>query len=355
MKIFQDKLQIIGMIAAIALAGFISWRYPIFLSTYRAASIIFPFGGETFPVDKPIELRWTSGNPGIRQIDLIPKSYVPIVLYQASVFGYPIYDTSGSYTFTPSARGVLPGEYYVKIYTAGSSEYSETTSPIKIITPQPPATPVVVISPNGGETFTLGSPIKIFWSGGKNKIWVGIAKGEYVPGGTYPLMAFITKDALPNSFLTWDGNLCVLANDCRPVTYWQPSGSIKVVVVSENADGDYCTQSPDRPCNLDASNGAFTIKTVPPSPSPAVVVPKKPAVSSPTPIKPKSQITPPTPSPTRSAPVITAIPPTSEITKQPLPSEESSFLDLKPQERKGFFNRILGGIKGVFSLFFGGD
>ncbi len=305
-SLMRKPFYIIGAVIAVVFVGIVFWTYP----PSQPAAIIAPLGGEKFFVDKPIEIRWTPGNPGIRQIDLIPQSFVPIVLYQVSVFGYPVYDTSGSYTFTPRERGVPVGDYYVKIYSATSGGDMTGTSPIRIIPSAPP--PVTVKSPNGGEVFGPGEPIRIFWSGGRNKVWVGIANGEYRQGTTDPLMAWVTKDGVPDGSVSWDGKLCVVANDCRPVSYWQPSGVIRAVVVSENSDGDYCTWA-DRPCNLDASDGTFMIKAAPSPPasatppSPAVVsapaptaAPKKPAVVAPVPVKPKTTATRP-PSPTSAS------------------------------------------------------
>lgn len=351
MRSFKDKLHIIGIIAALALASFASWKY----SSYQTASIITPLGGETYQLDKPVEIRWMSGNPGIRKIELIPQTYVPIVLHEVSVFGYPVYDTSGYFSFIPSAKGVPAGEYYVKIYSAVSGEYSETKSPIRIVSPQPPAVPVAVTSPNGGETYTLGSPIKISWSGGKNKVWVGIAKAEYTPGGTYPLMAFITKDAAPNGSLVWDGKLCVLPTDCRPVTYWEPSGFVKAVVVSENSEGFYCTYSPDMPCNIDASDGPFTVKAAVVAPPPPLVAPQPTTITPiPSPVQPKPTVVPSPP--VKSKPVLPVSPdikreisaPPQISDDEPLPGEPD-LPDVKPPERKSFLGRVWG----IFRSWFG--
>lgn len=344
MEFFKDKFQIMGVVTAIVLAGFVSWKY----SWYQTASIMAPLGGETYQLDKPIEIRWTPGNPGIRKIELISRTYVPIVLHEVSVFGYPVYDTSGYFTFVPSAKGVSLGEYYIKIYSAVSGEYSETKSPIRILAPQAPATPVRVISPNGGEIYTLDSPIKISWSGGKNKVWVGIAKAEYTTTGTYPLMDFITKDAAPNGSLVWDGKLCILSTNCRPVTYWEPLGLVKVVVVSENSEEDYCTQSPDRLCNIDASDSAFTVKAAIVAPSPTPAAPK-PTVIAPAPsiVRPKPTAV-PTPStkpksvqPTQSGSVKDINLP-SEVQKKPIIPNDSMLPGFKPPERPGILGRIWG-------------
>ena len=356
LKIFTEKMQVVGLIALLILAGLVVWRYPML----QTASIISPMGGETFLVDQTVEIRWTPGNPGIRMIELVPQSGSVITIYQTAVFAYPVPDTSGSFSFVPSARGVPPGQYHIRVYNANSSDYSVTINPIRIALPQSPMVPVVVQSPNGGEIYTLGGPIKISWSGGKNKVWVGIAKAEYFVGGTYPLMAFITKDAVPNSFLVWDGKLCVLPTDCRPVTYWQPDGSIKVVVVSENVDGDYCTQSPDRPCNLDASNAAFTVKAavvvtptpvssgqVKPSPT---VIPLKPVITPPPALKSK-----PPPAPT-SSPVPSPVSSPVPSTVRDIPSlsdEQRTPIEVKPIERRSFFGRFWEEVKGMISSLFG--
>lgn len=277
-------------------------------SSKQTASVLYPNAGGTFDLGKSLEIRWTPGAPGIQGIDLIPAASFQkyndpngyygdrVTVYYKQEYAYNSLnggDTSGSYSFVPSAYRVLAGSYYIKIFAANNSGViSISDAPITFVgsaavsppvsTPAPfvyptpalsiPATPVKVISPNGGESFTIDGSIRISWIGGKNKVQVAIAKGDYRPGTGDSHMGWITKNGAPNSYVFWDGNICVTPDYCRPVTYWQPSGSVKILVVSENDQGDICIQA-DRPCNLDVSDAPFTIKprSLLPLPSPSSV------------------------------------------------------------------------------------
>lgn len=305
---FNDTRIRFLVLMLLLVAGFYFFQYP----SRQFATILYPNTGGTFETGKPLEIRWTSGSPGIQGIDLIP--YASYQKYGVNAYGdtLRIYykqeyaynstggDTSGSYSFTPSTYQIPPGSYYIKISGANNSGItyvsdapiiliaSQTTSP-PVATPVPfsypspvssvPATPVKVISPNGGETFTVDGSIRISWIGGKNKVQVAIAKGDYRPGTGDSHMGWITKNGVPNSSVFWDGNICVTPDYCRPVTYWQPSGLVKVLVVSENNEGDICIQA-DRPCNLDVSDAPFTIKPrglLPlPSPLTNIISPSQP-------------------------------------------------------------------------------
>lgn len=261
----------------------------------QLATIVYPNTGGTFDLEKLFEIRWTPGAPGIQGIDLIPSaSYQKyndpngyygdrITVYYKQEYAYNSLnggDTSGSYSFIPSAYRVLAGSYYIRISAANNSGVmsvsnapitfvgsAAVSSPVSVPTPflypspvsSISATPVKVISPNGGETFSIDGSIRISWIGGKNKVQVAIAKGDYRPGTGDSHLGWITKNGVPNSYVFWDGNICVTPDYCRPVTYWQPSGSVKILVVSENNEGDICIQA-DRPCNLDVSDAPFTLK-----------------------------------------------------------------------------------------------
>lgn len=292
MSNFSDMRIRLLVLFLVLVAGFYFFQFP----SKQFASILYPNTGGTFDIGKPLEIRWTSGSPGIQEIQLIsyvdyqkynnPYGYYGdrFVIYYKQEYAYHSTggDISGSYFFTPSAYQVPPGSYYVRIVGANNSgKIDVSDTPITLIapqtapitassvvptpfsypssTPQAPATPVKVISPNGGETFTVDGSIRISWMGGKNKVWVGVAKGDYQPGTGDSHMGWITQNAVPNSFVFWDGNICVTPEYCRPVTYWQPSGSVKILVVSENNDGDICIWA-DRPCNLDVSDAPFIIK-----------------------------------------------------------------------------------------------
>lgn len=320
----KTKIRLL-VIAAAALLGFLMFRYGIF---QPAALLLSPNSGETFSSGQKIEFRWTAGSPGVRLIELAPASgAAPITIYQAAPFGYPVADTSGSYLFDPLVAtwlNISDGLYYVRMYPANSYNYEQSVTPIRIgaasqtISPPPtvptpavtasPAAPVVVISPNGGETYTLGSSIRISWSGGKNKVWVGIAKGDYRQGTTDNILGWVTKNGEPNSSVLWDGNLCVLPDHCWLVTDAQPGGSVRAVIVSENDNGDICTWS-DRPCNLDASDAPFTVLSPSLTPPPATSPAPLPSPS-PTPLPPPASVVlPKTISPVK--------PPTNVVTGTP--------------------------------------
>lgn len=284
----KEKIRLTILVFVLIVGFFVMRSTHIF---QPAGLLLSPNSGESFVSGQKITFQWTLGSPGIRLIELVPTpGGSAITIYQPAPFGYSMGDPGGYYLFDPIASPwihVPTGFYHVRMYSVGSTNYTQSSLPIRIealktvqpvVTPlamplstQPPsvyATPVKVISPNGGETFTVDGSMRISWSGGKNKVWVGIAKGDYQPERGDSHLGWITKNAVPNSFVFWDGKTCVIPGDCRPVTYWQPSGSVKIFVVSENNDGDICI-SADRSCNLDVSDLPFTIKSRSPLPLPS--------------------------------------------------------------------------------------
>jgi hypothetical protein len=91
---------------------------------------------------------------------------------------------------------------------------------------------VKVISPNGGESFKKGDNILIKWSGGKNKVEIGLVNSA---GG---ILGWITSTADPNGSLEWDGSY--VKDLVGSAAYTVPSGAYKIIAVSANSLNNYC-------------------------------------------------------------------------------------------------------------------
>ena len=125
---------------------------------------------------------------------------------------------------------------------------------------------VKILSPNGGEVFTQGSSNRISWSGGKNKVQVGVASEDYTDQrGT--LLGWIELNGLTNNYVVWDGRIIkdLMGNYLGTIS----PGRYKIVVVSEGLNsGNYCSGpivsgsfGSTFPCNYDISDNYFTVNS----------------------------------------------------------------------------------------------
>ena len=149
------------------------------------------------------------------------------------------------------------GTYSAKVIVekGGLAAESRATITVRELPP-----PVIVLYPNGGETFTQSKDNKVSWSGGKNKVRLGLVESNY-NSKTGAVLGWINTNAQPASSLLWDAKeLADLAGSTR----WPVSpGSYKILAVSENASGDYCILNNSESCNYDVSDYPFTIAAPP--------------------------------------------------------------------------------------------
>lgn len=118
------------------------------------------------------------------------------------------------------------------------------------------ASPVTIVSPNGGEAYTAGQNMTIRWSGGTDVVQIGLAEENFER-----LLGWITMSGRPDGSVTWNAEkVCDLAMvACRSVKALS-NGPYRIVAVSKSEPGNFCVG--DEPtCNNDLSDGSFTIVT----------------------------------------------------------------------------------------------
>ena len=133
-----------------------------------------------------------------------------------------------------------------------------------------PQNSLLLITPNGGETFTFQDAITVQWTGGKNKVQVGLLQesndipNNILPG--YKLMGWIEMYRVPNDVYVWSAKkVCdLMGQTCRHIT----PGRYKILLVSEDNDGNFTISARVRRGetweelrgNWDISDKPFTIK-----------------------------------------------------------------------------------------------
>jgi hypothetical protein len=111
-----------------------------------------------------------------------------------------------------------------------------------------------VMTPNGGETLTQDQNTLIRWSGGTYPVQIGVVRASFPNDRT--VEGWIQLRGNANDSITWDthriGDLTVGGQ------WWFINpGQYKIIVVSANAQGNYCFSGSD--CVYDVSDSSFTI------------------------------------------------------------------------------------------------
>lgn len=124
---------------------------------------------------------------------------------------------------------------------------------------------ITVVSPNGGETLTRGTPTTISWQGGKGEVSIALVNvavtNQTNPGvGQNLLVGWIATKKAPGSSVSWNvQTVCGLGmTQCSNVL----PGSYKVMAISQDANGNLVMwdHKKNSAGNWDVSNAAFTIK-----------------------------------------------------------------------------------------------
>lgn len=123
---------------------------------------------------------------------------------------------------------------------------------------------VVVVSPNGGETFTKGAQNSISWQGGNGQVSIALMKANTTnqgnPNTGNLLVGWIGSKLPPNSSIVWDAKtICDLSlASCKTTT----PGSYKIMAVSQDANGNLIIwdHKQGKAGNWDVSDSAFTVK-----------------------------------------------------------------------------------------------
>ncbi len=196
-----------------------------------------------------------------------------ITLYElpstTSYFTLNVPGTASSVYVSPGnwPKKLNPNKTYKYVISAKSTQTAETDTYESTFTSSnftsegDTITQITILTPNGAENFVQGNLNRISWSGGTEKVQIGVLKGASVTAdATGNLLGWINTNLTPNSSTYWDGkNIC----DLIGTTCWDlAAGSYKIVGVSKDKDGNYLLNYPG---NLDISDNAFNIIAPPAS------------------------------------------------------------------------------------------
>lgn len=177
---------------------------------------------------------------------LTPNTDYFVRLFAKNIYGISYSDNMSFHTLSCS---------YGTVWNGSTCFQSNSSSPIS------------VISPNGGEVFTQGASNRISWSGGKNKIQIGLFSnynqvGSYAANNNGIVGWIFTNlvNGVNGTSGNWDGISLTDLNGSGigSVT----PGQYKIVAISESDSGNYCLKVyPSSPCNSDISDDFITIKS----------------------------------------------------------------------------------------------
>ncbi len=218
-------------------------------NTTPTVTVTSPNGGETYQIGGQMTVRWNTNNYSGANIDLVLRK-------SDTGNNFPVdsgdqaarVPNTGSYTWTIGNIGT-GGQYYMRVLCVPYSTCNISDSPLFTIVPA--STPsITVLSPNGGESFSVGDVMQIRWSAQNTPTnyvaHIGLrseATGLYVdtptigycnlPGGCVPLTTGLFSYTIPTNV---------------------PAGSYKIVLLCfpANSEGSTCPAS-------DESNAPFTI------------------------------------------------------------------------------------------------
>ena len=330
-----DSIKKILVIIFLIVSGFFVFRHIGPFAVFRTASVLSPLGG-TFTYGQTVDVRWTSGSPGIRLIELVPVSGgSSVTVYNAQPFGYPIGDTSGSYPFLLS-QVTPPGSYYVRIYKANSYEYDQSSG---VITIQGTVSPTLTPPPASSGAGTP-SPYQ----------YQGLLTSHHQVKNITVNSADMTIESSIPAVMSIEYNFGSASHTGTFNTPWPTTYTTSHVVALTNLRSGtqyfyYVHMKSISGLDMNAGPLAFTTlpsgqpTILPPtprySPRPAMRVP---SVTIPAPVKQEPVITPPaTPSP-GGTPIMNVNVPTGG---------KNSQLETVPVAH-GFLDRMWGGIKGIF-------
>ena len=348
----------------LVLAGFAVWQYPAFFSKDQMASIISPISGESFSQDQTVTIRWTPGSPGIQQITLIPKAafdqYYPqyglnwyyegaITIYYKQEYAYTSGDgdTSGLYMFTPSAKNVPVGSYYIRIDQARNASISDVSSkPIQIIASGQntvPSLPSALPAPSSYQSLLTSNHRveNIMTSSAGVKIdstIPAIMNIEYKANADYNSWYATKSDRISTPWESvYTMTHSITLNNLAPGTQYFYAINMKSQSGLTLSAG---------PLAFTTLPEAKSLVTPPPLPPPPVTsVPKKPIMVSPVPVTSKTGPSAP------SSPAIGSDEP--DVAKDVKTAEIPAAPGSGPEARKGFVSRIWEGFKNVISSIFG--
>jgi hypothetical protein len=222
-------------------------------------TVLSPNGGEVFKAGEKVTVKWETVNMIDARINVmllnggtVIDEHTDIVGYNQTIFKLP---------------NTLGNKYSFKINTKNYGNISAVSDYFAIINTTANTPSIKILSPNGGETFVQGQSNKISWTGGKNKVQVGLVDSSFTNNnkeGGNGILGWIELNGKINSNITWDGKSVkdLMGNFLSIVS----PGKYKILTVSENSIGNYCSGSVVSgtfgtigPCNFDLSDSYFII------------------------------------------------------------------------------------------------
>lgn len=118
-------------------------------------------------------------------------------------------------------------------------------------------TPIAVLSPDLGESFVVGQPIRIAWSGGEKPVQIGLVDKKYETDSS--VLGWISTNELPDGSLSWNGEKVFdLTGTVKQNVLSLSSGPYKIIAVAAGADGSHCVAQGNG-CKYDVSNSYFSL------------------------------------------------------------------------------------------------
>ncbi len=129
------------------------------LTTISAVTLVSPSGSDSWPVGSTQTIRWSyTGAVGSTvRIDLLKAGVLRSILSASSPVGS---SGSGSYNWSIDAGLPTASDYQIRITSNQNSSYSVTSASFALML----APGIKVVSPNGGEAWSLDSTQTIQWS-----------------------------------------------------------------------------------------------------------------------------------------------------------------------------------------------
>ena len=239
----------------------ISYKCTSYTPTLPAASITvdYPTGGEVFNSGDKITVKWSSNNIVAKVVGIMLVDAKSVQRSQLEI--YPT-DNDGFETITIPSD--IPAGINYRIFISNDQTGGAYSNYFTINSSDTKTPSITVLSPNGGETFVQGQfKNKISWSGGKNKVQIGLFKKTNSTYSGYStrsgIIGWIELDGKPNSSLIWDG-ITLKSLDGNIISAPDPYTDYSIVAVTESNEGNYCLKVYDSsPCSSDISDSTFTI------------------------------------------------------------------------------------------------
>jgi 5-hydroxyisourate hydrolase-like protein (transthyretin family) len=216
--------------------------------TTPTITVSSPNGGETWQQGSTQTVRWSyTGNPGTNvKVELLKGGAVNSVLSSSASIGS---GGSGSYSWTVPSSQVLGTDYQVRVTSTSNSAYTDTSNSNFSITSTstPTTSKIIVSSPNGGESWQLGSAQTIRWtytgtpgSNVKIELYRGYGLSKVISAST----------PIGSGSYTWT------------VPSWQTVDSSYTIKITSTSNVNY----------TDSSDGKFTITNATTNPTPTITV-----------------------------------------------------------------------------------